>query len=187
MISVVVCNAQNTDEHCRKLFEAAKNTYNTKGKQAAKAAFERVYKCGSAKVKADAQKWFEDQEKKTQKQTAKTQNPKQKPQKKVSTPFNNFKCLQTLEGHSNWVKSVSWSPDGKYLASGSWDKTVGVWNLYEDIKYSKWKNMPSNVYSSEVSPDEKYSTEILDYIDIVIKDTKSGETLKTLQGQSNLV
>ncbi|MEE0900111.1 MAG: TIR domain-containing protein, partial [Bacteroidales bacterium] len=28
-----------------------------------------------------------------------------------------------LEGHSSYVESVSWSPDGKYLASGSWDKT----------------------------------------------------------------
>ena len=71
MISVVVCNAQNTDEHCRKLFEAAKNTYNKKGKQAAKAAFERVYNCGSARVKAQAKKWWADQEKPAPKQTAK--------------------------------------------------------------------------------------------------------------------
>lgn len=123
MISVVVCNAQNTDEHCRKLFEAAKNTYNTKGKQAAKAAFERVYNCGSARVKAQAKKWWADQEKPAPKQTVKTQNPKPKPQKKVSTPFDNFKCLKTLKEHSNYVRSVCWSPDGNYLASGS-----GEWN-----------------------------------------------------------
>jgi hypothetical protein len=30
--------------------------------------------------------------------------------------------LSTLEGHSQWVFSVSWSPDGRKFASGSSDK-----------------------------------------------------------------
>ena len=34
----------------------------------------------------------------------------------------------TLTGHSNWVNSVAYSPDGKHIVSGSWDSTVKVWN-----------------------------------------------------------
>ena len=31
-------------------------------------------------------------------------------------------CLQTLEGHSDYVNSVSFSPDGTKVASGSWTR-----------------------------------------------------------------
>ncbi|MGB8698236.1 MAG: hypothetical protein WCD18_02370, partial [Thermosynechococcaceae cyanobacterium] len=37
-----------------------------------------------------------------------------------------------LEGHSSSVRSVSWSPDGKTLATGSDDKTVKLWNFNLD-------------------------------------------------------
>ena len=36
---------------------------------------------------------------------------------------------ETLEGHTDWVRSVSWSPDGGRLATGSDDETVKIWAL----------------------------------------------------------
>jgi predicted NACHT family NTPase len=33
-----------------------------------------------------------------------------------------------LEGHDSVVTSVNFSPDGKTLVSGSWDKTIKLWN-----------------------------------------------------------
>ena len=35
----------------------------------------------------------------------------------------------TLKGHSDSVTSVSFSPDGKRIVSGSTDKTVKIWDI----------------------------------------------------------
>ena len=34
----------------------------------------------------------------------------------------------TLTGHSNYVTSVAYSPDGKHIVTGSSDNTVKVWD-----------------------------------------------------------
>jgi len=36
--------------------------------------------------------------------------------------------MYTYHGHTDKVSSASWSPDGKLIVSGSWDKTVQVWD-----------------------------------------------------------
>jgi WD40 repeat protein len=35
----------------------------------------------------------------------------------------------TLKGHSDFVTSVSFSPDGKRIVSGSKDNTLKVWDI----------------------------------------------------------
>ncbi len=39
------------------------------------------------------------------------------------------RCVQTLEGHSNWVCGLAFAPDGSRLASASWDGSVKLWEL----------------------------------------------------------
>lgn len=39
-----------------------------------------------------------------------------------------IKLFKKLQGHSDWITRFAWSPDGKYIASGSDDHKVIVWN-----------------------------------------------------------
>ena len=43
--------------------------------------------------------------------------------------------LATLEGHTNYVTSASFSPDGSRLVSSSWDGTVRVWNANSGMRF----------------------------------------------------
>ncbi len=41
----------------------------------------------------------------------------------------NFALDRTLKAHSGWVTGVAFSPDGRRLVSGSWDRTVKFWEV----------------------------------------------------------
>ncbi|MFL5590873.1 MAG: WD40 repeat domain-containing protein, partial [Ktedonobacteraceae bacterium] len=40
-------------------------------------------------------------------------------------------CVQTLVGHTNWVRGLAFAPNGSRLASASWDGTLKLWEVGE--------------------------------------------------------
>ncbi len=57
--------------------------------------------------------------------------------------------------HDDWVSSVAFSPDGKYVVSGSADYTARVWESATGKEIARMTH-DSLVYSVAFSPDGKY-------------------------------
>ncbi len=61
-----------------------------------------------------------------------------------------------LQGHSSSVLCVAFSPDGKYLASGSYDKTAKLWNVESQKEVNTLQGHIYAIFSVAFSPDGKY-------------------------------
>jgi WD40 repeat protein len=62
--------------------------------------------------------------------------------------------IQAFKGHSDSVSSVVFSPDGKTIATSSWDNTVKLWNL-EGKELQTFKGHSNSVLNVVFSPDGK--------------------------------
>ena len=96
-------------------------------------------------------------------------------------------CLQTIEGHSDWVNSVAFSHDSARLASASADNTVKIWNassgecLQTLEGHSGWVNSVAFSHNSARLASASYDNTVK------IWDLSTGECLQTLEGHSGPV
>ncbi|WP_071188749.1 hypothetical protein [Trichormus sp. NMC-1] len=63
------------------------------------------------------------------------------------------RLLRTLSGHSSLVLAVAVTADGTRVISGSWDKTVKVWNLETGEEIATFTG-EYPIYSCAVAPDK---------------------------------
>ena len=97
---------------------------------------------------------------------------------------NTGECLKTLEGHSLFVNSVAYSPDGTKIISGSGDRTVKIWDANTGECLKTFEGHLDRVNSVVYSPD---GTKIISGSwdeTIKIWDANTGQCFKTMKGDS---
>jgi WD40 repeat protein len=108
--------------------------------------------------------------------------------------FQNWKCVQTLTGHSDggldWyagVTCIALSPNQEWIVSGSEDHTIKVWELSTGKEiHTLAGHTGFFVRSVAIRPDGDLLASAGDDI-IKLWDLKTGEEIRTLSGHSSII
>ena len=90
-------------------------------------------------------------------------------------------------GHSDAVRSVSFSPDRKYIASGSDDDTVKLWEVESGKEIRTFTGHTDDVESVSFSPDGKYLASGSADDTVKLWEVESGKEIRTFSGHTSYV
>lgn len=92
--------------------------------------------------------------------------------------------LYVCNGHSSRITALAWSPDGKRIASASYDKTVQLWNASNGQHLLTYRSHLQRVYALAWSPDSTRIVSGGDDIKILLWDADTGKTLSIFSGHN---
>jgi eukaryotic-like serine/threonine-protein kinase len=96
-------------------------------------------------------------------------------------------ALMTLRGHAGPVGSVAFSPDGRWIVTGSSDKTAKVWETDSGRELLTLKGHSSGISSVALSPDGQRIVTGSSDKTAKVWDAASGRELLTLKGHTNKI
>ena len=96
-------------------------------------------------------------------------------------------CEQVLWGHSDWVHSAIFSPDGSHVVSGSMDNTVRIWNVATGESKAELRGHSGGVNSVIFSPDGSHIVSGSDDNTMRIWSVTTGESKAELRGHKGSV
>ena len=88
---------------------------------------------------------------------------------------------RVLKGHTSQVTSVAFSPDGRTLASGSWDDTIHLWDAVTGAHIRTLEGHTSRVSSVAFSPDGRTLASGSPDTTIRLWDAVTGAHIRTLE------
>lgn len=93
-----------------------------------------------------------------------------------------WKCVNTLKGHSGWVWSVAFSPDGHTLASGGADNTVILWNVNTGQRLRTLEAHSDLVMAVTFNPRSPMLASSSRDKNIILWNLETGNPIRTLGG-----
>ncbi len=96
-----------------------------------------------------------------------------------------FKLLHTLRGAAENVCEVTWSPNGRLLATASSDHSIRIWDGQTSDLLQTLKSHSSSVYEVAWSPNGQILASGSTDNTVCLWDGQNGELLRTLEGHSN--
>ena len=61
-----------------------------------------------------------------------------------------------LAGHGGWARGVSWSPDGKLLATTGSDGKLVIWDASSGVKKAEQRKLAQPIWSVDWTTDGRY-------------------------------
>ena len=95
--------------------------------------------------------------------------------------------FRTLKGHGRQVNSMAFSPNGRQLASGSYDNTIRIWDVATSRCLQTWRGHKGTVLSVAFSPNGQQLTSGSGDETIRIWDVATGRCLQTWEGHNDRV
>jgi WD40 repeat protein len=90
-------------------------------------------------------------------------------------------------GHSQNVESVAFSPDGRYALSGSFDKTMKLWEVSSGREIRTFQGHTESISSVAFSPDGRYALSGSSDKTLKLWEVSSGREIRTFQGHTDSV
>jgi WD40 repeat protein/serine/threonine protein kinase len=90
--------------------------------------------------------------------------------------------FRTLVGHKDWVQTVTFSPDGKWIASGSNDRTIKLWETESGALLATLRGQGSAVNAVAFSFDGKWIASAGNDGSVRLWDAKTGGPRGALHG-----
>jgi hypothetical protein len=95
--------------------------------------------------------------------------------------------LRTFEGHSGYVESVAFSPDGRYALSGTVDGTMKLWEVATGREIRTFEGYFGYVESVAFSPDGRYALSGSRDKTLKLWEVATGKGIRTFEGHSESV
>jgi WD40 repeat protein len=106
---------------------------------------------------------------------------------KEDKSFNKFHLLFSLKEPEDYISIFKYSPDSKYIVTGSANRTLSLWDAVNGRLIYTLEGHYEEISSISFSPDGKYIVSGSNDYTVKLWDTKNGQLIHTFEGHDDVI